>query len=424
MPRNGAYWVCQCGEWTWATKQTCKRKGCAGVPPEWVQQRPEAKSANGTHPTTEASLAEWITQPKGRRQQAKARGQATAAAAADSEQTAKPPAAMEIDEMVVDVEADAAEATAAADTLESRLQDAEQAVKELEAVGPAAKAGLHGFAEHLSTAVARAEDLRMQLQSERKAAKPLHWQLVEVQGKLKSKKAAHEKGKAAQTKLHKEKEDLEARTAENLVDVEDAAQAVQLAEAAVAAVQAEIAKAVPPTDRAGGQAPKQGTDLTSTAQGMAEQLAAFPNAVAAGDAEAAFGVLQEQMAALQRSFACTDPQQDAAPRTGPQVAPQTGPAEPPAVPRAYLRERQDRRARSESPSAFRRRSRSRSSASSDSDLSDFSDDSAKQEKRRRCIARKQLAQAARRPGQARIESFAARRVSASSAAPGGDVRGG
>ena len=335
MPRN-AYlgvpvWRVDMGE-----QARVQAQGCSAPTPAWVLQRHQkeaqlelAKSADGSHPTQEAPLSAFITQPKGRRQQAKARGKAAAVAAAEPG-TCNPvePVAQVV---VVDVEADQPAEEAPTTSLEAQLQAAEQEVCELEAVGPAAKAAIRGFSEQLGEAVARAEDLRTRLQVERRAAKPLRWQLVEAESKLSSRKLAQEKCRAAQVQLQKEKEQLDARTAENLVDVADADKAVELAEAAVAAVQAEIG-AVPHANGLRSEPRECASSMEANVQGMAVQLAAFPTAVAAGNAEAAFGALQEQFAALQRSVACQGHQQDAAPQTAPQEKSPTGPAASSAPP--------------------------------------------------------------------------------------------
>ena len=87
---NGLYWTCSCGRWSWISKKSCV--GCGAPPPSWVLDarasttaaagNGAARSANGEQPTLSVAVADYVTQPKGKRQQAKARGVATATAAA------------------------------------------------------------------------------------------------------------------------------------------------------------------------------------------------------------------------------------------------------------------------------------------------------------------------------------------------------
>lgn len=69
-----AYWVCSCGEWSWGHRTSCH--GCAQPPPKAT--RPPERW--GPTPAESISLRDWEVQPRGQRNQAKARAAAERAA--------------------------------------------------------------------------------------------------------------------------------------------------------------------------------------------------------------------------------------------------------------------------------------------------------------------------------------------------------
>ena len=277
------YWYCPCGRWTWASKSSCI--GCKSPPPSWVQQRllaahPVAPTnAEEQSPNASGSGA-WVSQPRNKRQQSKARAQATAAA----ERSAGDDAQMDD---VVDISGDEDEQPVTND-----LESVRKRVSALEAVDAAARDSIPGFDEILEAA----RNERDELQRSRRAARPVHWRLVEAQAQAKSKGEAVAQAQTRLAALQQEQEKLSTSIAITKQDLLRAKDMLTAADEAVADIYKEIASES-----------RHAPDLSSSAatshavqaaQGIATQLGALPAALVSGNAESAVVAIQQQVAAL------------------------------------------------------------------------------------------------------------------------------
>ena len=318
------YWTCGCGRWTWITRASCI--GCDARPPKWVsgvrrkqQQQPpqeqeqgdprptpeapprtQAHAADGSTPTGSLPLGAGVPQPAGGRRQARARKRAETLASAgtrdlpgDSAKRGAPaiPVPDDVETM------DDAEECQHEDgiTLATRLASAKDCVLQLETMGAAAQGIFPDCVERLAEARQHCDTL----QRERPASRPVRWRLVEAERLAKNKAAAVEKAAAELHDLEQQLEDVEAKAAERRLGLARVEVERKQAEDAVAAVRDEIAQEVSPQrSDPDGRAAQLMESTAAVAQGIAQQVAVLPAALASNKAEAALVAIQVQTDAL------------------------------------------------------------------------------------------------------------------------------
>jgi len=302
--KHRAYWTCACGGWTWAHTSTiaCHKCGkhptkaatqwvgasaakwqaasCGKVAAAWAAAKPgnvgghAPRSGNGDKPTASAPLQEWVVQPRGRKQQRSARREA--AATGD-----------QVEPINVDDDMEVAEEP----SILQQLEAARKRVAEFEAVGDAAREAIPGFDVLLEAARAK----RDQLQKDRKATRPVHWRLVEAQRLAKAKGDALDRAHKRVSTLREQHDQILAKITEDELEIIKAKQALIDADNAVAKILGELAEEAKPATEPVSRA----ADATvAAAEGLAQQLAALPAALAAKNAEAAVAAIQLQFIAL------------------------------------------------------------------------------------------------------------------------------
>ena len=274
--KSTPWWACRCGQRLWASAAFCQ--ACGAKAPAWTaswhagggnahspapkQQAstPQARAADGTHPTQAVPLESWVVQPKGRRAQRKAAGHAAAAARGSTapgspgnEGTggAHPPTALPTqgsgDGMACDAGSEAGDDPAAAATA---LSDAEAQLAALRAL-PLQSPEVQAMVAEQCALVER-----------RRAAMAAAWPWKGLQ------KAAQQL-KRKQAQLGK----AQARTADLRAEATRASAAVESADQAVDAHLAHIDDLTKELEEQKAAAQKGGAGLPAHPQQVDEQLA-------------------------------------------------------------------------------------------------------------------------------------------------------
>ena len=177
--------------------------------------------------------------------------------------------------------------------LEGRLREAQMGVDRLQKIPIDSCECVQGFEQKLAEAIA----VRDAVLREKRAAKPLVWRLNGAQRAVGRTERAKSKVASELEELVAQQVDWEQRLAQKRAELE-AADAVHVAAmAALAAVRAEAA------DGGSVEAPTSRGPLTPNAaydflQGLGSQLHEIPQAVAAGNLEAAVCAMQQQVQAM------------------------------------------------------------------------------------------------------------------------------
>ena len=280
---HGLYWSCSCGRWTWASKSHCI--GCKSPPPAWVQER-RASTCHEATPGSGADDDGWVSAPRSKRGQAKARAAAAKVGADGTEQS--PISVVSDGEPMDEHDAEFDDGTA---PVTERLESAQGRVRELEAIGSHARAVIPDFDALLASAV---HD-RDQLLQEKKQQRPIQWRLVQAERLAKTKATQARKCSDALDGLRADLEALQCKLSEKELELQKLRHEQSSADAALAAVHSEIAAgcARPPV-----QVHSVHSDVLQVASGLSQQIHALPTAVRAGNGDAALEAVQKQLHSL------------------------------------------------------------------------------------------------------------------------------
>ncbi|CAK0855309.1 unnamed protein product [Prorocentrum cordatum] len=276
-----SYWVCssgQCREWNWCSHWKCR--GCGRVAPPWVKAaQPPAAAAGQEQPAADAEG--FVVQPRGRKARRQAKRTAARAASAGAASLAGVSEASSVQGSAV----------------ERHRQEVKRIEDFLAAPGESIdEACLQSLRSALDRERRRLSAAEAALAERRKADTPLPKALRGAGNALaklarqgRAKEQALLKAEEAHAAAIREREAAIAREAACAEAVEECRAALEAHREEQRAAEARQAKEV--------GAAFVGTDLLGMVFGLIQQVEALPQGFAAGNGEAAFAEVAEQIAA-------------------------------------------------------------------------------------------------------------------------------